>query len=74
MKFGYPPLTPTSGLGSYARTGVAIALGGSRSKIGTQGRIYAYMKSKGLGPAYEQYLIEALGIKYLPKVNPLTYI
>jgi len=67
-------LTPTYGLGSYGRTGVAIVISSPRTRIGSQGRIYAYYKNRGLGQAYEQYLINALGIKYLPKVNPWTYI
>jgi hypothetical protein len=69
-----PSLTPTYGLGSYARTGVAINISSPRTKIGSQVRIYTYYKKFGLGQAYEQYLIDALGIKYLPKVNPYTYI
>ena len=74
MPFGYPVLTPTYGLGSYGRTGTAIVISSPRTKIGSQGRIYAYYKQRGLGQAYEQYLINALGIKYLPKVNPWTLI
>ena len=74
MPYGYPALTPAYGLGSYSRNGVALTISSPRTKIGSQGRIYAYMKSKGQGYAYEQYLINALGLKYLPKVNPWTYI
>ena len=70
----YPSLTPAYGLGSYGRTGAAIAIGAPRNKIGSQNRIYSYWKSKGQGQAYEQYLIQALGIKFLPKVNPGSYI
>jgi hypothetical protein len=69
-----PSLTPMYGLGSYARTGVATVISSPRNRIGSQGRIYTYYKNRGLGQAYEQYLIDALGIKYLPKVNPWTYI
>ena len=45
-----------------------------RTKIGSQGRIYAYYKQRGEGEFYQQKLIEALGLKYLPKVNPWTLI
>lgn len=70
----YPVLTPAYGLGSYGRTGAALAISSPRTKIGSQGRIYSYMKSRGQGYQYEQYLINALGLKFLPKVNPWTLI
>ena len=72
--YGYPVLTPAYGLGSYGRTGPAIAISSPRTKIGSQARIYAYYKQRGRGQEYEQYLINVLGLKYLPKVNPWTYI
>jgi len=71
---GYPVLTPAYGLGTYGRTGAALAISSPRNKIGSQGRIYAYMKRIGKGQEYEQQLIETLGLKYLPKVNPWTLI
>lgn len=74
MPSGFPSLTPAYGLGSYGRTGAALTISSPRTKIGSQGRIYAYMKSKGQGYQYEQFLINALGIKYLPKVNPWSTI
>lgn len=74
MPYGYPVLTPAYGLGSYGRTGAALTISSPRTKIGSQGRIYAYYKSKGQGQLYEQYLIDALGLKYLPRVNPWSLI
>lgn len=74
MPYGYPVLTPAYGLGSSGRTGVALAISSPRTKLGSQGRIYAYYRSRGQGYEYEQYLINALGIKNLPKVNPWTAI
>ena len=74
MPYGYPVLTPAYGLGIYGRTGAALTISSPRTKIGSQGRIYAYYKSKGQGQLYEQYLIQALGLKNLPKVNPWTLI
>ena len=70
----YPVLTPAYGLGSYGRTGAAMTISSPRTKIGSQGRIYAFYKSKGQGQQYQQYLINALGLKNLPKVNPWTFI
>jgi hypothetical protein len=72
--YGFPSLTPSYGLGSYGRTGPALTISSPRTKIGSQGRIYAYFKQRGQGYQYEQYLINALGVKFLPKVNPWTYI
>lgn len=70
----YPSLTPSYGLGSYGRIGPAITISSPRTKIGSQGRIYAWYKSRGLGKQYELYLINALGIKALPYVNPWSII
>jgi hypothetical protein len=70
MPSGFPALTPAYGLGSYGRTGTALTISSPRTKIGSQGRIYAYMKRIGQGYEYEQYLINALGLKYLPRVYP----
>ena len=69
---GFPSLTPAYGLGSYGRTGAAILISSPRNTIGSQGRIYSYMKNKGQGSQYIQFLIRAIGP--LPKVNPWTAI
>lgn len=61
MPFGYPPLTPAYGLGSYGRTGAALLISSPRTKIGSQGRIYAYQKSRGQGQQYINFLINVLG-------------
>lgn len=68
-----PSLTPMYSLGTRARIGPATVIGG-HSRIGSQGRIYAYYKNRGEGEAYKYYLIDALGIKYLPKINPYSYL
>ena len=70
----YPVLTPAYGLGSYGRIGPALAISSPRTKIGSLNRIYSYMKPIGLAYQFEQYVILALGLKYLPKVNPWTGI
>jgi hypothetical protein len=72
MPYTYPSLTPTYGLGSYGRTGAAILISSPRTKIGSQGRIYAYQKAHGQGPQYIQFLIKSIGP--LPRVNPWTLI
>jgi len=72
--YGFPSLTPSYGLGSYGRTGAALTISSPRTKIGSQGRIYSYYKKLGQGYQYEQYLINALGLKFLPKVNPWSLI
>ncbi len=70
----YPVLTPNYGLGSYGRIGPAMTISSPRTKIGSQGRIYAFYKSRGQGQQYEQYLIDMLGLKFMPKVNPWSYL
>lgn len=74
MPYGYPVLTPAYGLGSYGRTGAALTISSPRTKIGSQGRIYAFYKSRGQGQLYQQQLINQLGLKYLPRVNPWSMI
>jgi hypothetical protein len=73
MPFGYPVLSPTYGLGSYGRTGAAVLISSPRTKNGSQGRIYAWMKSRGQGQQYIQFLIRSLGPKP-PGVGPWTGI
>jgi hypothetical protein len=58
---GFPSLAPTSGLGSYGRTGAAVLISSPRNRIGSQGRIYAYMKRIGQGQQYINFLIRVLG-------------
>jgi hypothetical protein len=70
----WPSLTPTYGLGSYGRTGMAILISSPRTKNGSQGRIYAWMKNHGQGQQYIQFLIRASGVTRLPRVNPWTNI
>ena len=67
MSSGFHALTPVYGNGGNGsrggNVGASIAIG-SRSKIGSQNRIYSFMKSRGQGYQYEQYLINALGLKF----------
>lgn len=65
----YPSLTPTYGLGSSSRTGAAILISSPRTKIGSQGRIYAYEKAHGKGQQYICFLLKSLGKKTTPCGN-----
>ena len=60
MPYTYPSLTPFYGLGSYGRTGSSIIISSPRNKIGSQNRIYGWMKTHGQGPQYIQFLISQL--------------
>ena len=68
---GYPVLTRAYCLGS-GRIFSAIVISSPRTKIGSQGRIYAYMKQRGQGPAYINFLIKALGPRPAG-ANPWAY-
>jgi hypothetical protein len=57
---GFPSLAPTYGLGSYGRTGAAVLISSPRNRIGSQGRIYAYMKRIGQGQQYINFLANIL--------------
>lgn len=61
MAYGFPSLTPAYGLGSYGRTGPALLISSPRTKNGSQGRIYAWMKSHGQGQQYIQFLLNSIG-------------
>ena len=65
----YPSLTPTYGLGSASRTGAAILISSPRTKIGSQGRIYAFEKKRGQGQQYICFLLKALGNRATPCGN-----
>jgi hypothetical protein len=56
----YPSLTPTSGLGSGSRTGAAVLISSPRTKLGSQGRIYAFEKARGQGQQYICFLLKTL--------------
>lgn len=60
-QFGFPSLSPMPGLGSGSRTGSAVLISSPRTRLGSQGRIYAYMKRIGQGPQYINFLIRVLG-------------
>jgi hypothetical protein len=68
----WPSLTPTYGLGTSGRIGPAILISSPRTKNGSQGRIYAWMKSQGKGQEYIWFLIKAIGPR--PAVGPWTGI
>lgn len=55
----YPVLTPMYGLGSSGRTVGAIAISSPRTKNGSAGRIYAFMKNRIGAYAAMQYMQKA---------------
>ena len=57
----YPSLTPAYGLGSFGRTGPALLISSPRTRIGSQGRIYAFYKSRGEGQQYINFLKQMIG-------------
>lgn len=68
----YPSLTPAYGLGSYGRIGPSILISSPRTKVGSQGRIYAYYSSRGQGAQYINFLKQSIGP--LPYTNPFSLI
>ena len=62
--------TPLYGLGSYGRTGAAVLISSPRTKNGSQGRIYAWLKNNGQGQQYINFLANILSRG--PKVSPWT--
>ena len=49
---GFPNLSPSYGLGSYSRTAGALFISSPRTKLGSQNRIYAWMKKNNKGRQY----------------------
>lgn len=65
-------LTPMYGLGSYGRIRGSIVISSPRTRLGSQGRIYAYYAARGKGQEYLAYLRQALGP--IPPYNPFSVI
>ena len=53
-------LTPYYGLGSYGRIAPALLISSPRTKNGSQGRTYGWMKNNGQGRQYIQILLNAI--------------
>jgi hypothetical protein len=58
-RYAFPVLTPTPGLGSGSRIVGAATLGSPRSKNGSAGRIYAFLKNRIGSDAALNYIREA---------------
>lgn len=56
----FPRLTPSYGLGSYSRYGPALLVSSPRTKLGSQNRIYAWMKKNNRGQQYLNNIINAI--------------
>jgi hypothetical protein len=74
MPFGFPSLTPTYGLGQQGRTAAGVLISSPRTRIGSQGRIYAWMKQHGKGPQYINFLISILPPGKTPSLNLFNLI
>jgi hypothetical protein len=74
MSRGHSALTPLHGFGKFGRTGAALIISNPRTKIGSQNRIYKFFQNLGEGQLYKHQLIDALGLQYLPRVNPWSMI
>jgi hypothetical protein len=57
---GFTSLTPTPGLGSYGRINSALLISSPRTKNGSQGRIYSWMKNNGQGQQYINFLLTVI--------------
>ena len=57
---GFTSLTTTPGLGSYGRINSALLISSPRTKNGSQGRIYAWMKNHGQGQQYINFLLTVI--------------
>ena len=57
---GFPALTPSYGLGSYGRTNSALLISSPRTKNGSQGRIYAWMKNQMFGSRVQAKLSQRI--------------
>ena len=60
--YSYPSLTPMYGLGSAARTVGAIGISSPRTKNGSAGRVYAYVKRAIGSDAALQYMRAYTGL------------
>ena len=58
-RYAFPALTPMYGLGSGARTVGATAISCPRTKNGSAGRIYAFMKNRVGSYAALEYIRKA---------------
>jgi hypothetical protein len=69
----FPVLTPMYGLGSGSRVVGAIAISSPRTKIGSAGRVYAYLKNE-LGPTEAlNYIQQAAFGPFVIKNGRLVY-
>jgi hypothetical protein len=72
----YPPngmLTPTYGFGSGARTLGFNILGSPRSSIGSQARVYNYIKARGGPGAVQEYERNLILYIWGGNSNPYPY-
>jgi len=69
----FPSLNPMSGLGSGARTIGAITISSPRTKNGSAGRVYNYIKQKNGALAANNYFQSAIFGPYKILKGKLVY-
>jgi hypothetical protein len=69
----WPSLTPTYGLGSGARIVGAAAISSPRNKIGSAGRIYAYLKAHNDSYYALNFIQKSIYGPYIIKDGRLVY-
>lgn len=69
----YPSLTPMYGLGSGSRTIGATAISSPRTKIGSVGRIYSYLKSRNSSFYALHFIQSSIFGPYIIKNGRLVY-
>jgi len=69
----WPSLTPTYGLGSSTRIVGATAISSPRNKIGSVGRVYAYLKAHNNQFYALNYVQKSIYGPYIIKNGRLVY-
>ena len=72
-RYAFPSLTPMYGLGSGARTVGAITISSPRTKNGSAGRVYNYIKRTQGQPAATQYFQSAIFGPYIIRNGKLVW-
>jgi hypothetical protein len=72
-RYAFPSLTPMYGLGSGARTIGSTAISSPRSKIGSAGRVYAFMKTHQGQQAALSYFQTAIFGPYVIRNGKLVW-
>jgi hypothetical protein len=72
-RYAFPSLTPMYGLGSSGRTIGATAISSPRTKIGSAGRVYAFIKNHDGQVAAMNYFQSAIFGPYVIRNGKLVW-